>query len=182
MKSKNVTAWDVYWIIAFCLFIMIVLVAVGSVDAAEACRTHYVVRPRDTLRIIADKYDTEPWYLVRANRVQAERPNYPIYAWSSLCIPYNEGVAKVLPDRFLDQPAGEMLFTQRGQKLTVRTANFGLGSNWTIRAGNEKLGKLKIVKKAMTEKTVNAPAKLQTACLKNQRTDFVLCGKVRQVR
>lgn len=167
--------------VVFALILGAILLTI-SVSAATPCQARYVVKPRDTLRLISAKYKVDIWYIVKANRRQTERPNYPIYAWTTLCIPYPEGAIKSVPAYVPDQPAGEFLFVQYGKKLTIYTNNFARNSNWWVKDGRDKLGKIKVTKKGLWVKTINADPKLDRICLKNQRTDILLCGKVRQIR
>jgi hypothetical protein len=180
----NITTWDIVWItiIVLILSVLAALLVSSAVSAATDCKAHYVVKPYDTLRTVATRYKLDPWQVIKANRNQTEKPNYPIYLWSSLCIPYPTYETKKIADTILDQPPAQMLITQKGKELTIRAYGFANGSNWFIREGGDKLGKMKIIKKVLTTRTLKTDAGLLTVCLKNQMTDFLYCGKVKQVK
>lgn len=180
----NITAWDIFWIVIIVLILssLAALLITSSADAAASCKARYVVKPYDTIRTIAARYKLDTWQVIKANRNQTERPNYPIYLGSSLCIPYPTSETKKIADTILDQPPAFMVITQKGKVLTIQARGFANGSNWFVKNGGKKLGKLKIVKKVLTTRTLKTDPGIQTICLKNQRTDFLYCGKVKQVK
>lgn len=180
----NITRADIIWItvIVIILSVLVGLFVTMSAGAAADCKSRYVVKPYDTLRTVSGKYNLVPWQLIKANRNQTEQPNYPIYLWSSLCIPYPTDEYKKIADTILDQPPAFMFITQKGQSLTISAYGFAKDSNWHIKNGGEKIGKMKMFKKGVTVKTVKTDKGLLTICLKNMTTDFVYCGKVKQVR
>lgn len=180
----NITRADIIWITAIVLLLSVLaaLFITMSVGAAADCQSRYVVKPYDTLRTVSNRFDLVPWQVIKANRNQTERPNYPIYLGSSLCIPYPTDENKKIADTILDQPPAYMYITQKGKELTIRAYGFAKDSNWHIKNGGEKIGKMKMFKKGVTAKTIRTDKGLLNICLKNMTTDFVYCGKVKQIR
>ena len=163
------------------LVVMAILIPFIVVQAAKpGCESSHVVRASDTLRSLSTLYNIDAWWLVKANNKQAERPNYPIYLGSSLCIPESvSGTPKKLPAYVLDQPPADFYPRLSGKQITISAYNFGRGSIWLVKVDGKKArGTFKIASKALAVKSFTASGKL--VCLKNIRTDFVLCRKTIQ--
>lgn len=142
--------------------------------AQPQCKSYYTVYATDTLRKVSQKTGVSPYDIMRANKKMMLKPNYSIFLGTKLCIP-NPTSDKTFPAWVLDQPVATFYPRVEGKKVIVAAVNFPLGSNWTVRAG-DKLGKIKVLKKAAWSKTFPYSGQSQI-CLKNHTTDFLYCRK-----
>lgn len=150
-----------------------------SVMAAQpVCRNYHRVMPKDTLRTISLAWGVAAWDIVTANRAQMTKPNYPVFLGTRLCIPAASGTTKTLPAWVLDQPPAQLIARASGKTLTIDAYNFPLGSNWWVKVDGQKLGKVKILKKAHVAATFRLPAGARQVCLKNMTTDLSYCAAV----
>ncbi len=166
------------------LFILIIVIALllptfNVVAAKQSCKVLYRVGARDTLRSIAALYKMDPWWIIKANPAQAEPPNRPIYLGSSLCIPEDiSGKPKKLAAYILDQSPADFFPRLVGKDIVIKAYNFGRGSIWLVKVDGTKVkGTFKATSKSVTTKAYRSPSGKQV-CLKNIRTDFLLCRKL----
>lgn len=149
-----------------------------ALAAQPVCQHYHLVRPGETLRVISQAWKVAAWDIVAANRAMMTRPNYPVFLGSRLCIPAATGTTRVLPAWVLDQPPAQFFARASGKTMTIDAYNFPLGSNWWVKVDGEKLGKIKILKKAHAAATFRLPSGASRVCLKNQLTDFNYCTSV----
>lgn len=149
-----------------------------TLAAQPACLHRHTVKPGETLRFISQSWKVAAWDIVAANRAQMTKPNYPVFLGTRLCIPAASGTAKTLPAWVLDQPPAQLIIRAQGKNMAVDAYNFPLGSNWWVKVDGNKLGKIKIFKKAHAAATYKLPAGARQVCLKNQMTDFNYCAAV----
>jgi len=85
---------------------------------------------------------------------------------------------KTFPTWVLDQPAATLYPRIVGKSLVLTAYNFPLNSNWYVKVNGQKIGKIKVQKKAAWTTTYKLPPGASMVCLKNQMTDFAYCQKV----
>jgi hypothetical protein len=163
---------------AILIVLLLALVfAVPAYAAKPPCVSYYLVHKTDTLRNISVAVKVSPWDIFRANNDMMARPNYPIFYGMKLCIPAPE-TDKTFPAWVLDQPAARLYPRIVGKSLVLTAYNFPLNSNWYVKVNGQKIGKIKVQKKAAWTTTYKLPPGASMVCLKNQMTDFAYCQKV----
>jgi hypothetical protein len=159
------------------VLLLALLFTVPAYAAKPPCVSYYLVYKADTLRKISAAVGVSPWDIFRANNDMMARPNYPIFYGMKLCIPAKE-TDKTFPAWVLDQPAASLYPRIVGKSLVLTAYNFPLNSNWYVKVNGQKIGKIKVQKKAAWTVSYKLPPNTSTVCLKNQMTDFAYCQKV----
>ena len=155
--------------------LLLPLIALGAVQ--QNCQAWYMVKRGDTLRQVAMRYNVSPWSIAKANNRLMLKPNYPLFAGVRVCIPKQTNDSKVLPPSVIDASAAEWGAIQRSTKVTVVIVGFPKGSNWLVKMGYGKIGKIRVPGKNAYAFSFNAlPG--DVICLKNQLTDYLLCTRV----
>ena len=163
--------------IIICLIVMLIALAnfQTSFAASPVCDRYHVVAPYDTIRKISTFYEVTPWSLIKANLRTAERPSHPIFLGQRLCIPYKPGTERIASKHVLNANPAETLITKNGTKLQIVFIGYNPGSIWKIKVNNINLGTVKITTKNPIIKNYTIKTSYNKICLKNMKTDGILC-------
>jgi len=177
--KKYLTILIVALVLLLSLLIGVTLPAQAAAKPGKCTSLHYV-RTGDTLRYLSTIYKMDAWFIVQANNNQAQKPNYPIYLGSRLCIPNDpEGKPKKLAGYILDQVPADFYPRLLGRTITITAYGFGRSSTWIVKVDDKKYKPLfKPRVKGRYEQKYQVPVTSKLVCLKNITTDFQVCRKV----
>jgi LysM repeat protein len=156
-------------------------------SAKIACDRWYSVRSNDTLGKIASRFGVEPYQIVNTNKIGSP---YTIYMGQQLCIPnpaVNAKQLKKLPKKYLNQGAASFNVTWDNDSIIIKPLNFPTKSRMLVKVDDmstpavkwDKIG-LFTSKKSPAQYRIKLPRGMKdvhqlNVCLKDQRTDFLMC-------
>jgi LysM repeat protein len=189
MTSKRRIASLAVNVLVALAFLVAVLPS-GTALAAQTCAKNYTVVAGDTVSKIAADNNITVQELAAANNL---KDPYPLTIGQQLCIPGTATTTTTSSSSTSTSTSKEpaIKVTWEGDFVTVATANFPTKSSFYVKAGKDKvkdnvwtkIGRMQTKKVGAVETTIKLPKNFRTAraltvCVKNARTDAVLCQYV----